>query len=966
MSKRLFLAVALGAFFISPSAWAQDSDGDGVNDQVDNCRLIANPAQTDGDSDNIGNQCDADINNDCIVNVVDLGIFRTRFFTPDAVADFNVDGIVNVLDLGILRTLFFQPPGPSAAGCDAGSNTPGQIALSGVTLVGSTLTATVTDPDGTGAISYVWAADGVAIAGATGSTYTPTADERGAVMSVTATYTDNGGAAEGPITATAGDIVYSAIVTGESTLLAATLAASEGDVIGLADAAGGDDYADMAEIVFSADGLLVRRTQGSNAVITGATCIVLDGEGMIADGLAFDDLDWIGGGACDSNGDGSVYVSGDSVVLRNSEFRGEAEPRTVPSGDAYHYVTLKGFQNVIERNLFTGKDMDNEGSAISVFADQTPENNEDHLIQYNLFIDMPGKSGVTSNRDSTAHALQIGRTTGADAQGEGLVTVRYNRFENVQSERRLMRVQSSNNVIEGNTVVNSLGLIALEDGFGNTVRNNVILSGGADNDDGGISFAPLGHTISGNYINNLRTTSSQRGGLLINPDPLSGSGNTAILATPGLDFTVAVANNSVVNARQAILFEDADCTDLAPILDFDSNLIMNQSSSQSINANTNGVNRNAVVDDSFLAVPCAIDAASDFDNNHFYSAALSQSGTFNFNGAAADNVSGPEDGATFVQDADGLVSGSGPDAGVGADTSNLEVIDATQVGPGSTWTGPAPLTSAFSALVAADLQGYTVVEERGLDADGAGVGLSAYDLIRNLGGSGAIESPDLYAENHPGVDHIYEATDALVGPHFVFAIHRDIDIDRDRLDIDDRQRNEIKTYGPSEDAVKGYENETLAFQWKFQINPDMEVSSNFSHFFQLKAVGGPDSQPVVSLTGNERSGEDGLEIRQSPLSQFTILDRVDWSAVTGEWVEVYCRATFSDQGSLRLIAQRMSDQEILFDVNETALDMWRGDSADHFVRPKWGIYRSLLDSGNLRPDEEIVRFANFTIRKLQS
>ncbi|MFK8014018.1 MAG: chondroitinase-B domain-containing protein [Gammaproteobacteria bacterium] len=951
-----------GSVFLGTSAYAQDADGDGVADTVDNCTLVANPAQTDGDNDNIGNQCDGDLNNDCSVNVVDLGIFRTRFFTADPAADFNDDGIANILDLGLLRTFFFAPPGPSAAGCDAGTNEPGTIAVSGITLVGETLTAAVTDPNGTGVITYEWAADGVVIDGATESTYSLTSAERGAVITVTATYVDNDGFSEGPITATADDIVFSAIVTGETTLLAAALAASEGDVIGLASADGGDDYADMAEVAFTSDNLVVRLTAGSTAVISGATCIVLGGDGMVVDGLVFDALDWIMGGACDSNGDGSVYLSGDGVTLRNSQFLGEAEPRTVPSGDPYHFITVKGFQNVIERNLFQGKDMDNEGSIISLFADANPMNNEGSIIQYNLFKDILGKTGVTSNRNSTAHALQIGRSTGGDSLGEGLHIVRHNRFDSVESERRLMRVQSGGNTIEGNTVVNSLGLIALEDGYASSVMRNVILSGGEDNDDGGISFAPLGHTVTDNYVNNMRTTSSQRGALLINPDPLSGSGNTTLLGTPGLDFTVTVARNTVVNARQAVLFEDADCTDLDPILDFDNNLVMNQSSGASINMNTNGVNRTVVNDEDWDLGGCAIDPTSDFDNNHFYSATLAE-GTFNFNGAAADNVVGGEDGATFVQDADGLVNGSGPDAGIGVDTSILNLIDESQVGPGSTWTAPA---SAFSTLVNEDLQSYVETDRRTLDSDGPDQGLSAYDLIRNLGGANAIESPDLYSVNHPGVEHIYEATTAGIGPHFVFIAHRDIDIDRDRLDITDRQRNEIKTYGPSEDAVKGFENETMAFQWKFQINSDMEVSRNFSHFFQLKAVGGDDSQPILTLTGNERSDEDGMEIRHSPLQATTILDRIDWAEVTGEWVEVYCRATFADNGSLRLIAQRMSDQQIMFDVSETAIDMWRGEQAQDFVRPKWGIYRSLLDASNLRPDEESVRFANFTIRKLQA
>ena len=564
-------------------------------------------------------------------------------------------------------------------------NVAGTIAISGTLVVGETLTATVTDANGTTTVNYQWQADGVDIMGATSATLALTNAELGAVISVSADYTDNDGFMEGPITGTSMDIVYTAIAVGETTLQAAAAAAMDGDIIGLASPSG-DDYADMAEVDFAANNLRIQRVVESTAVISGTTCIVFSGDNIIADGLVFNDLDWIGGGTCDSNGDASVFLDGNGITLSNSAFLGEARPRTVPSSDPYHYIAVQGVGNLIERNLFEGKDMDNEGSIITLFANTDPNANYGHIIQYNLFRDILGKSDVENNRDSTAYALQMGRTTGGDAQGNGSFTVQYNRFDTVQSERRLMRVQSGGNTIHGNTIVNSLGLIALEDGYANTVSSNIILSGGADRDDGGISFAPLGHTITDNYINNLRTSSSQRAGLLINPDPLSGSGNGSIIGTAGLDFTVTVRNNSVINARRAIQFEDADCTLLSPILDFNNNLVMNQSSTLSINDNTNGVGRDAVTDRDFVDAGCSLDPASKFDRNHFYSSSLSQSGTFDFNGAPGDNVSGAEDGATFVQDANDLVNGSGPDAGIGVDTSSLNLIEEGQVGPGTTWT----------------------------------------------------------------------------------------------------------------------------------------------------------------------------------------------------------------------------------------------------------------------------------------
>ena len=92
---------------------APDGDGDGVIDGVDNCLARANADQFDTDEDGYGNACDADINNDCIVNASDLAALRLLFFTTSPNVDFNGDGVVNSSDLAIMREAFFEAPGPS-------------------------------------------------------------------------------------------------------------------------------------------------------------------------------------------------------------------------------------------------------------------------------------------------------------------------------------------------------------------------------------------------------------------------------------------------------------------------------------------------------------------------------------------------------------------------------------------------------------------------------------------------------------------------------------------------------------------------------------------------------------------------------------------------------------------------------------------------------------------------------------
>ena len=92
-----------------------DSDGDGVCDAVDNCSLVANADQRDSDGDGIGNRCDADFDNNGVVNTLDLIRLKADFGKTGAslVTDLNGDGVVNNTDLAIFKTLFGKPPGPS-------------------------------------------------------------------------------------------------------------------------------------------------------------------------------------------------------------------------------------------------------------------------------------------------------------------------------------------------------------------------------------------------------------------------------------------------------------------------------------------------------------------------------------------------------------------------------------------------------------------------------------------------------------------------------------------------------------------------------------------------------------------------------------------------------------------------------------------------------------------------------------
>ncbi|MBR9911605.1 MAG: hypothetical protein GYB33_14765 [Gammaproteobacteria bacterium] len=533
--------------------------------------------------------------------------------------------------------------GATTAVAARNANIAGKLDIQGERLMGNTLQAVLDDSNGLAqAASYQWFADGIAIEDATHSSLPLDAALVGRIISVTASYSDYDDYAEAATASTSH--IATIAVSGESELSSALASAADGDWVALASG----NYAAMASIRIG-NAVTLTLAQDSDAIISGSTCIELRGNKSGLVGLTFDNLDVLPGSSC---GDSNLLLSGDNVLLSNNSFLGQAA--TTSHSSEYNWVYVKGSANLIERNLFRGKNLDTNGAAITVYnkGDGTEGG---HVIQYNLFKDMPGTS-VQAN----AYAVQIGRSTSGDGNGEGNHVVRYNRFDNVIADRRVIRVQASRSSIYNNTIVNSSGGISLEDGFQNTVSKNVIISSGDNSDDSGIMFAPFGHTITGNYIAGLKTTSSQRAALLLNTETFANSGNSKLPVSP-----VTVAHNTVINSNHAIkTYSGSKCQANVFIANFASNLVANGVANQG----GNGTGAAAFKND------CAISAASSFAGDQYYAAATD-----------IGVLAGAEGEAILTTAANGLLAASG----VGANADELLVLSDSDVGPGSSFK-PAP------------------------------------------------------------------------------------------------------------------------------------------------------------------------------------------------------------------------------------------------------------------------------------
>jgi hypothetical protein len=92
---------------------APDSDGDGVADNLDNCKLVANANQRNTDGDSFGNICDPDFNQNNVVDPADLSRLKSKLGTASANEDLNGNGVVDPADLSLLKTYLGKAPGPT-------------------------------------------------------------------------------------------------------------------------------------------------------------------------------------------------------------------------------------------------------------------------------------------------------------------------------------------------------------------------------------------------------------------------------------------------------------------------------------------------------------------------------------------------------------------------------------------------------------------------------------------------------------------------------------------------------------------------------------------------------------------------------------------------------------------------------------------------------------------------------------
>lgn len=241
-----------------------------------------------------------------------------------------------------------------------------------------------------------------------------------------------------------------------------------------------------------------------------------------------------------------------------------------------------------------------------------------------------------------------------------------------------------------------------------------------------------------------------------------------------------------------------------------------------------------------------------------------------------------------------------------------------------------------------------------LEANGPG---NTYELINSVlaPGAEAEETPDTF---DPAFGrHIAEVWDAELGK-YVFEFYVHVSNPNELQDIStgdtDRQRCEIKTYAPSPDNMKGVSGETVVYKWRFRLPVGFQPSSSFTHIHQIKAVGGDDSMPLITITVRKAS-PNRIELIHNNVTKLTT---ADLSLFTGNWVEATERVKIdSIHGTYSITIKNVSTGATILSCSNNDLMTIR--ATNDFIRPKWGVYRSIVNLQDLR--DEAVRFNSFSI-----
>ncbi|WP_316860906.1 hypothetical protein [uncultured Cohaesibacter sp.] len=328
----------------------------------------------------------------------------------------------------------------TAAVTNVNDDPTGSVTISGTATEDQTLsadTSTIADADGLGAFSYQWYRDGVAISGATGSTYTLTNDDVGAAITVGVSYTDANGTAESLTSdATAvvtnvnddptGSVTISGTATEEEVLTADTSTIADADGLG------------AFSYQWYRDGVAISGATGSTYTLTNddvGAAITVGVSYTDANGTAESLTSDATAAVTNVNDDptGSVTISGTATEDQTLS----ADTSTIADADGLGAFSYQWYRDGVAISGATGSTYtltnDDVGAAITVGVSYTDANGtaesltSDATAAVTNVNDDPTGSVTISGTATEEEVLSADTSTIADADGLGAFSYQWYR-----------------------------------------------------------------------------------------------------------------------------------------------------------------------------------------------------------------------------------------------------------------------------------------------------------------------------------------------------------------------------------------------------------------------------------------------------------------------------------------------------------------------------------------------------------
>jgi hypothetical protein len=194
------------------------------------------------------------------------------------------------------------------------------------------------------------------------------------------------------------------------------------------------------------------------------------------------------------------------------------------------------------------------------------------------------------------------------------------------------------------------------------------------------------------------------------------------------------------------------------------------------------------------------------------------------------------------------------------------------------------------------------------------------------------------SDSHPGVTHIFaEAT------QYRFVMHK-----KDR-DGSDRQRQEVRGMVADGTRTDMKKNETWRYDYQMYIPASLKGTTSFTHIFQVKHNGV--ASPAVTMSLFRSGGTETVEMRLFGAGQAK-LGSTKLSLLHDRWIDVEIEVKVADGSAGRVRLSLKDGATTLVNASRSGIDTWMGGDQAH---PKWGIYRSINDSGQIQDTYLLLR-----------